>query len=174
MMKRSASCFLYLLVNIIVSAAVTLGVLVLWQRAHPMPVLPSAGLTSQPAATATAQSNVVIQSTSRPTIPPGQLLVTIENVYSVGIVSNEVVLIKNSSDYSLPLAGWRLDDSQGNAYTFPALDLNPGGAVQVHTGLGDNTPIDLYWGRDNPVWQVGKTVTLRDDQDNIRSTYVIP
>jgi hypothetical protein len=173
-MKRRASCLIYLLLNVILSAAATLGVLVLWQRAHPLPFLPALAMTPQPTITPTSPSNLVVETTLGPTIPAGQVVVTIENVFSAGILSNEVVLIKNSSDLSLPLAGWRLEDGKGSTFIFPALDLNIGGAVQVHTGPGDNTPIDLYWGLDAPVWQVGKTVTLRDEQNNIRSTYTIP
>jgi len=174
-MRRKTSCFIYLLVNVIVSAAVTLAVLVLWDRAHPLPVIPSASLPRQTQASVAATGkSVVAAGTPRPTFPPGQVLVTIENVISAGTLSNEVVLIKSSSDVNIPMSGWKLDDGQGKTFVFPDLNLNPGGAVQLHTGTGDNTVIDLFWGLDAPVWQVGKTVTLRDDQGNVRSSFTIP
>jgi hypothetical protein len=175
-MKRKASCLLYLLLNVIISAAVTLTVLVMWERAHPMPVIPAGWLPrqTQAPATPTIQPGLVEEGTPRATFPPGQVLITIENVFSPGTLANELVLIKSSSDVSLPMAGWKLDDGQGNTFIFPVLDLNPGGAVQLHSGPGDNTPIDLYWGLDAPVWQVGKTVTLRDEQGNVRSAFTIP
>ena len=174
-MRRRTSCLLYLLLNVILSAAATLTVLVLWQRAHPLPVIPGGSLppTVQASSTPLIQDNPVVESTPRPTFPPGQVLATM-NVFGTGTLDNELVKITSSSEASLPMAGWKLEDGQGNSYVFPVLDLNPGGAVQVHTGPGDDTPIDLYWGRDTPVWQVGKTVTLRDDQGNVRSTFTIP
>ena len=175
-MKRKTSYLLYLLLNVFISAAVTLTVLVLWERAHPLPVISGGSLPrqTQVPATPTGQPGLVEESTPRPTFPPGQVLVTIENVFSPGTLANELVLIKSSSEVSLPMAGWKLDDGQGKTFVFPVLDLNSGGAVQVHSGPGDNTPIDLYWGLDAPVWQVGKTVTLRDEQGNVRSTFTIP
>lgn len=175
-MKRKTSCLLYLLLNVIISAAVTLTVLVLWERAHPLPVISGGSLPiqTQVPATPTGQPGLVEESTPHPTFPPGQVLVTIENVFSPGTLANELVLIKSSSEISLPMAGWKLDDGQSKTFVFPVLDLNSGGAVQVHSGPGDNTPIDLFWSLDAPVWQVGKTVTLRDEQGNVRSTFTIP
>jgi hypothetical protein len=159
-----------------VSAAVTLTVLVVWERLHPLPVIPGGSLPrqTQALATPTGQAGVAEAGTPRPTFPPGQVLLTIENVFSPGTLANELVLIKSSSEISLPMAGWKLDDGAGKVYIFPSLDLNPGGAVQLHSGTGDNTPIDLFWGLDAPVWQVGKTVTLSDEQGNVRSTFTIP
>ena len=171
-MKRKTSCFIYLLVNVFVSAAVTLAVLVLWDRAHPMPG-ESVLLPRQTQVSAAATAKPVVASTPRPTFPPGQVLVTIENVISAGILSNEMVVIKSSSDVNIPMAGWKLEDGQGKTFVFPDLNLNPGGAVQLHSGTGDNTVMDLFWGLDGPVWQVGKTVTLRDDQGNVRSSFSI-
>jgi hypothetical protein len=169
--NRRVSCLVYLLLNVVISAATTLVVLILWQRAHPMPILPTVGAAAQ--ATATLPSQVTAPSAPAATRPAGQVVMTIVNVFSPGALSNEVVLIKNSSAFSMPMAGWQLEDGQGNNYVFPALDLSPDGAINVHTGPGTDTAIDLYWNRDAPVWQVGKTVTLRDDQGAVRSTYTI-
>ena len=170
--NRRVSCLVYLMLNVVISAATTLVVLVLWQRAHPMPVLPGAPV-AQPSLTATLPSEATVVSAPQATLPAGQVLITIVNVISAGTLSNEVVLIKNSSAFSLPLANWQLEDGQGNNFVFPALDLSTDGAIQVHTGAGSNTAIDLYWNRDAAVWQVGMTVTLRDDQGVVRSTYTI-
>ena len=172
--NRRASCLIYLLINIIVSAATTLVVLVLWQRAHPLPTVPSAGVTTPQAnVTATFPAAATEIVAPQATLLAGQVIMTIVNVISAGTLSNEVVLIKNSSAFSIPLASWQLEDGQGNNYVFPALELNPDGAIQVHTGPGTDTAIDLYWNRDAAVWQVGMTVTLRDNQGTVRSTYAI-
>jgi len=161
------------MLNVVISAATTLVVLVLWQRAHPLPVLPGMPASGQPSITATLPPEATVVSEPQATRPAGQVVITIVNVISAGTLSNEVVLIKNSSAFTLPLANWQLEDGQGNNYIFPALDLSPDGAIQVHTGPGSNTAIDLYWNRDAAIWQVGMTVTLRDDQGVVRSTYTI-
>jgi Lamin Tail Domain len=171
--NRRVSCLVYLLLNVVISAATTLVVLILWQRAHPMPIVPSVGGGAQASATATLPAQATAPGAPAATHPAGQVVMTIVNVFSPGALSNEVVLIKNSSAFNIPLAGWQLEDGQGNNYVFPALDLSPDGAINVHTGPGADTAIDLYWNRDASVWQVGKTVTLRDDQGVVRSTYTI-
>ena len=172
--KRSVSCLIYLLFNVILSAAATLTALAWWQRAHPLPVAPAVGpVAAQVDATATLPLVSLVESSPQATRPAGQVVMTIVNVISAGTLSNEMVEIKNSSAFSIPLSNWQLEDGQGKTYVFPALDLSPDGAIQVHTGPGANTPIELYWNRDAAVWQVGMTVTLRDDQGVVRSTYTI-
>jgi hypothetical protein len=57
---------------------------------------------------------------------------------------------------------------------FPQLILHPNGAVQVHTGSGTNTVIDLYWGEGEPVWQSGELAQLFDPNGNKRAEYKVP
>jgi hypothetical protein len=169
--NRRASCLIYLLLNVIISVAATLLAMAWWQRAHPLPIVPGVVAAAQPTATLPPEATAL--SVPQATRPAGQVVITIVNVISAGTLSNEVVLIKNGSAFSLPLANWQLEDGQGNNYIFPALDLSPDGAIQVHTGPGADTAIDLYWNRDATVWQVGMTVILRDEQGVERSTYTI-
>jgi hypothetical protein len=72
------------------------------------------------------------------------------------------------------LSGWQLEDSDGNVFTFPQLDLFEGGAVIVWTKTGANTAVDLYWGQASPVWQSGEKVTLRTAAGEVHATYTIP
>ncbi len=72
------------------------------------------------------------------------------------------------------MAGWTLDDGQGQVYRFPGgFTLYNKGAVSVHTKAGDDTAIDLYWGLAAPVWTPGKTITLRDPSGAAQSTFKI-
>ena len=72
------------------------------------------------------------------------------------------------------LAGWSLHDAQGNVYTFPALNLFQGGAVNVHTAVGQDTVTDLYWGQGGAMWQSGEAATLVDPKGEAHTTFTAP
>jgi len=242
---------LYLLLNAIVSASVTLGVLVAWDLTHRAPVvLPmptatisvsslatQAAIVNNPNPTATptvyvvrsgdtlgsialefditigeimlanglkdpnalsvGQSLVIpVVGTVLPTATLGQpggppaTAVTplptstalpqdsapqlaIRNIADAGSLSTERVTIVNMGGV-VDLAGWSLKDAEGNTYTFPALTLFQGGAVTVHTALGNNTVVDLYWGQPGAVWTKGETASLLDPQGQEHMTFVVP
>ena len=86
----------------------------------------------------------------------------------------ERVRITRTGVGELTLAGWRLEDSDGNFYVFPNLILNEGGSVTVHTARGADTVTDLYWGLTTPVWRRGETAVLRDETGAERARYQIP
>jgi hypothetical protein len=98
----------------------------------------------------------------------------IDTVIGAGNLDSERVLLKRTGSGELALAGWQLADEDGNGYTFPQLTLYQGGAVNVYTGLGQDTVVDLYWGLSMPVWQSGETVTLYDAQGEERASFTIP
>lgn len=183
-MKDWRRVLVYLLMNVAVTAATTLLVLTLWDRDHPRPSIPPALAALTPEATLTAQAilrateatppDPVLLATPVSTLAPGQIAVTIDNVFGVGDLPNEFLLLKSRSEGSLTLTGWKLEDGDGNTFTFPVLTLNKGGAVQVHTAAGINTVIDLYWGRDAAIWKTGKQATLLDDLGTVQATYRIP
>ena len=83
-------------------------------------------------------------------------------------------MLKRSGSGELALAGWRLTDEDGHVYIFPQLILYQDGAVNVYTGLGQDTVVDLYWGLSAPVWQSGEMVTLYDAQGEVRASFAIP
>ncbi len=166
----------YILLNIVLSACTTLIVLWLWGRAHELPppvidtpaaVLPTAAFLPTGTASATSVSPAQLDTQQAGAV------VSIKNVYGVGSLNDEIVLIQSDSGGPVALNGWKLEDGKGNVYTFPPLTLNNNGAVQVHSGAGTDTVIDLYWGRDTPVWHMDDVVTLLDAQGNIRATYQI-
>lgn len=104
---------------------------------------------------------------------PQAATVKIESVIGAGDLEVERVLLKKDGEGEVYMAGWKLEDDQGNLFTFPDLTLL-GGAVNVYTRSGNNTVVDLYWGQSQAVWQSGKTVTLRDALGVARDTYPIP
>jgi len=106
------------------------------------------------------------------TLSQGDL--TIGGVLGAGLLEDERVIITYHGQGSLSLEGWQLDDGGAHVYTFPALSLEPEGAVQVWTKGGLDTVVDLYWGLDTAVWQPGKTVYLRNPQGQIIAQYPIP
>ncbi len=165
----------FLILNVIVSAGTTIAVMSWWERAHLdsrtaiVRESPAVGLeeeTTRPAETATP--------TPTP-LPPGDTpLIRIENVFGVGDLQNEVVLLKRIGDGELWLTGWRLEDESGQKYVFPDLLLNKDGAVQVFTRPGVDSVIELHWGMKASVWQPGELVTLVDPLGNVRATFRIP
>lgn len=98
----------------------------------------------------------------------------IRGVDGAGILDRETVRLLNTGGMAA-LAGWTLDDGQGQVYRFPSgFTLYNRGAVSVHTRSGTDTAIDLYWGAPGAVWISGKTLTLRDSDGNVQSTFTIP
>lgn len=125
----------------------------------PLPsVTPTPGASPTPAPTLSGEE-------------PGVIIVA---VISAGDLENERIMLARTGDGELSLAGWQLEDSDGNVYIFPQLDLYAGGAVNLHTRAGTNTVVDLYWGMTAPAWRSGELIVLRDAQGNERATYQVP
>jgi LysM repeat protein len=100
--------------------------------------------------------------------------VRIESVLAVNDLDSERVVLQRTGEGDLEVAGWRLEDEDGNAYTFPDLILNRGGAIELYSRTGTDTVVELFWGLERPVWQSGELVTLRDREGAIVATYAIP
>jgi competence protein ComEC len=66
------------------------------------------------------------------------------------------------------MSGWILSDEADHTYPFPSgFALDPGASVKVHTGSGEDTETDLYWGSGRAVWNNGgDTSTLIDTGGN--------
>lgn len=162
-MQRRKQLFLYLLLNILVSALTTLGVLWWWERGHTArPVLSAAFPARNGAATTTG-------------LPPlNEPTLQIKNVFGVGDVQQEVVLLEHIGSSDLWLTDWQISAESDQTFTFPSLLLHNGSTVQVYTGSGQDTVLALHWGLDQPIWQAGQLVTLLDPQGNVRATYRIP
>ena len=175
-MRQSKRILLFLLLNIIVSACAVLAVLWIWDPENrPAFIQPQRCVetVSNPVATdVTPAAPTHILPTAVKEIPTG--LIEIENVIAPGSIASEVVILKRKGGGELPLTNWKLQDADGNTYTFPSLTLYEGGGVFIHSNAGVNTVIDLYWNQNEAIWQQGETVTLIDSLGNIQATYQIP
>jgi hypothetical protein len=116
-------------------------------------------------------------ATVRPTVtlPPtaANAVINIVEVVRPGDVTAEGVSIRNTGSI-VSIGGWTLSDADGNTYTFAEQRLFQNAQITLYTRVGTNTPVALYWGRDTAVFAPGDTVTLRDAQGNVQSTYRIP
>ena len=166
----------FIILNVIISAATTLAVLYWWNKTQ-RPILPDPsifseltsqiGTTNKPSQTGNPTSQVTLAAQN-------QIVIQIQNVFGVGDINNEVVQLKRAGDGDLWMTGWQLKDQNGHTYTFPKLLLNKDGAVQVYTGAGPDTVIELHWGLTNAVWHTGELVSLLDPQGVLRASYQIP
>jgi hypothetical protein len=156
-MRSRRRLIYFLLLNVAVSACVTLTFLYVYEhyfRASPPVIAP-------PLAT---PGNGTLSSE----------VLDIVSVVGAGVLDNESVEIRNNGGSEVNLNGWKLQAANGKSYTFPGLTLLNGGIVTVHTGEGINTVVDLYWGLAHPAWASGQLVILLDAQDNVRALYRIP
>jgi LysM repeat protein len=129
-----------------------------------------ASATPHPSATSTHGPS----PTATPTPIRQEPQVVIESVIGVGVLETERVELLQTGDGELSLAGWRLEDGTGIVYTFPDLTLYKGGAINLNTRSGQDTVVDLFWGLTTPLWRSGKTVSLYDSQNKLRSSYTVP
>jgi micrococcal nuclease len=71
-------------------------------------------------------------------------------------LNNEYITITNTGPNSLDLSGWTVTDTAGHTYSFPeGKTIAPDESVTLHTGSGDNTEYDLYWGKSQAIWNNG-------------------
>ena len=156
----------YILINIAVSALTTLLVLVVWNRVTALPEpekLPSQSETSP------ADSSSLIPDIS---FFSDQLQIT--TIIGTGDVDNERVLIEHVGSEDVLLASWSLRDEDGHRYDFPAIVLHSGASLEVFSRLGDDTVTRLFWGQENPVWEISEQASLVDPTGETQASYQIP
>lgn len=87
-------------------------------------------------------------------------------------LENETFTITSSEPEPVNLTAWTItDEGTRNTYVFPLFILDAGADVTVHTGPGNDTATDLYWGRESPVWNNdGDLATLADANGTIVAT----
>lgn len=101
-----------------------------------------------------------------PTSPPAlrvvivEVVIPLESAFGAG---DEYVVLLNPSD-RIDMNGWTISDEQGITYMFGNFILNDMSAVRVHSGRGQDTQTDLFWGITSPFWGNRKSgkVVLRD------------
>lgn len=133
------------------------------------PITPTPTLIPIP--TSTRASLPVITGTAQTAL--GEAFVTIRDIKSPGVLSQEQVILTNLSG-QVNLAGWTMTDGEGHKFTFPDLTLLPSAEVIVHTTKGSNSATDLYWSEPESRWASGKVAYLRDPSGKLIATYQIP
>ena len=109
-------------------------------------------------------------------VTPGDIMQEADEAVTITDLSyadgNEWVKIANPGMASQDFTFWTLVDGENNTYSFAeGFVLLPGATVLVHTGQGNDTESDLYWGRDDQVWEDGVVATLFDANGEMVSRY---
>jgi len=133
----------------------------------PAPVLPESEL---PELTQT-QENLPTPLPSPTSIGPP--IIEIAQVLGSGHASAEIVMVRNRGGQA-SLEGWTLSNEKGSVYTLPNLTLFSGGQITIHTGTGETTPKDLYWGQAQAAWSPGELLQLRDNSGEVVDGYIVP
>lgn len=177
-MKNRPKLVVYLVINVFLSAAVTLTVLWLWDQAHPTPkIIENAGLsTTGGTQLAQTEDTSSIQQASTPEIEflDENIDVSIHTIVGSGNLDMEYVEIRNQSQGPIDLTGWLLQDEHDHTFVFPAMILNKDGALKILSGQGTNTVIELYWQSETAIWQSGETARLMNASGEQISSYLIP
>ncbi len=170
-MKKWMKFLLYILINILVSGLTVVGVLWLWDNTHsvPCPVIPAAELSTPLAPISQGQDLSIT-----PTFDYSDIELSIDNVFGVGQYDFERIFIKNTGKNSANLLDWKIQNEKAGDYTFPSMILNEGGAVNLLSQTGNNTVIELFWGRTESIWQSGDVVNLVAPDGEIHASYQIP
>lgn len=137
-----------------------------------IPVSSSTGPTATPAQLPTNPVEPPLATSTRDPLAP-QPRLSVREVRSPGQLAEETLVLVNQGG-PVELLGWTLSDAAGRDYTFPALTLFEGGAVNLHTTAGQNTVTDLYWGQTEAVWATGQQVLLTDPAGNLQTTFTLP
>jgi hypothetical protein len=158
----------YLLLNVVISAATMLIVLLIWNATHA-----DSAAADQPGNL--TSNSPVFTSVPTATLPPlNAKLFSIQTVVGSGDLENEYVHVVYLGTDQLNLQGWKLLQGNKVVYTFPTFLLYQGGGFDVYTKTGINTSIDLYIGLSSALWQSGDVVRIKDPKGNDRVTYKVP
>lgn len=147
----------FLLLNVLLSAAVTGTMLLIYDRSY------------RPDC-----DNALAITTAAASVSPIPGAVGILGVIGPGSLADEIVLLKNDGAEALVLTGWYLQKNQAKVYTFPQLTLYPGGVVELHSASGADSATDLFLGKSSAVWGAGQLVVLYDARQVARAIYRIP
>lgn len=83
--------------------------------------------------------------------------------------NDEYLVFRNDGDEPLALAGWTVENFDGETYEFPeGFVLEPNRTVTLRSGPGEDTDSDLYWGSKRAVWKnTGDVLTVRDGEGKL-------
>lgn len=158
----------YLLLNVVISAATMLAVLLIWNATHRSPAFSQSG-------EAVPELTQSITASPTRTLPAmTEDLFEIDSVIGAGDLESEYVHIKYLGSTPLDLQGWQIYKGNQKVFTFPAFVIYKGGAFDLYTKAGTPSAIDLYVGRSSALWSRGDTLHIKDPNGNERLSYKIP
>lgn len=190
-----------ILLNVAVSASVTYGVLYYWENVRnaekPYQLVindsyPTAEVPIESTAVPSEKTDVPddeqpgidqpsesIPAEEEPTSEPTPVIrgakVEITIIRNPGSLSGEALRIVSNADEVVSLDGWTLEDANGNVLKFPNIQLlRKGIFVEVYSRSGHSTPYEIFWDREEAVWQSGETAVIRDMFGQIQATYRVP
>ena len=102
--------------------------------------------------------------TATPAVASGTTGLRLSTVANPGTLGSEGIGVVNDSDLAVNLQGWRMEKEGGPAYTFGNILLFPGSGVQVHSGAGSDSSVDIYWNQPAAVWAAGAVARLINAQ----------
>ncbi len=74
----------------------------------------------------------------------------------------EYVVLTNTGSEAVSLTNWTLRDLANHVYSFDSFKLGAGATVTIHTGKGNDTRTNVYWGSGWYIWNNdGDTATLK-------------
>lgn len=133
--------------------------------------------TETPAVSSTPAPSGTPPPTVRPTVTlaptAANAAMRIVEVLNAGDITAESVAVRNTGAI-VDIGGWTLSDADDNTYTFAQQRLFTNAQITLYSRVGTNSPVALYWGRDTAAFQPGDTLTLRDANGNVQSTYRVP
>jgi len=130
--------------------------------------LPAPTETRQPSPTRTPTPTPIATSTTAPAVTDGMRLEVMQ-ILNPGDITAEGVELRNVSGGMVDLSGWTIREAGGKVFTFPDVGLFDGGRVIVFTRAGENTPLALFWGLGEAVWDdAGQSITIVDGEGNVQ------
>jgi LysM repeat protein len=125
----------------------------------------------QTADTVTIQESLPTPLPSPTLISPA--IIEIAQVLGSGSLDTETVAVRNRGGEAR-LGGWTLTNEKGSTYILPQVTLFQNGQITIHSGAGENTPKELYWGRTQAAWSTGELLQLRNESGEVIDSYIIP
>lgn len=130
-----------------------------------IPAGASAVITRVPEAThtpAAPPTPLVTSTPAEPTPRPQGASLEVAAVIDAGDIQHEALFLTNAGAAALNLKGWSVSDGRGHVYSFPDVTLKGHGTIILHTGVGQDDEVNLYWGLDVALWEEGTTVLIKD------------
>jgi LysM repeat protein len=136
--------------------------------------IPVGGL---PTPTVPAPTAIAAMPSPIPTeaVAAGQGEIAVTGITDPGALATESVQIVNNGAERQSLLGWTVRDEDNNAYTFGDVSIfGEGAGILLHSRAGSDSPLELFWGLEEPAWRSGETLTLWDAAQQVVATYVVP